>query len=394
MKLKKPIDLKQPVSILKLITSSFSTAYHLWGTVIFLSILVGILDILLIGGVYLTVVLPMLSNPFALFASIKTVAIVVLSVAAIMMLLYYMRLSAVCKLVAAEVRGKMIAVTEAFTSSFLPGVYLLVSILLLQVVYHLLLLGLKMTPSATVYIVGFICLVIGMLPFIFLLPAISVAEQGPVAAARYSWQLVSKYIGKALLLLLVLILFSVILFVGGVLVFLLISFVAPQLFASLQTFLQHPSSSLGVFAGFSVISLIIASYLVTFFTSLVTILFLNLDTLQGSTQVQEEETLTLAQESALPLQDLTEPMDIKQASVSTEQDEHTIGQLDQVYNAQDHLSKEPTPEEDRMPTILFDDTMNQQLEESERRMLQQQENANKPKEDEGPQSIKISDKPL
>ena len=87
---------------------------------------------------------------------------------------------------------------------------------------------------------------------------------------------------------------------------------------------------------------------------------------------------------------------IKQASIRTDADADpdTARHLDQVYSAQEHLPQSLEQEEDRMPTILFDEEMAKQLAENEERMRLSKEQAAKRKEDDQQQSIKISDKPL
>ena len=85
-----------------------------------------------------------------------------------------------------------------------------------------------------------------------------------------------------------------------------------------------------------------------------------------------------------PASDVMPDISVKQASVRTDADPDTARHLDQVYRAQEHLGPRPGAEEDRMPTILFDEDMARQLAESEEKMRQSKEAADKRKDDEEP----------
>ena len=127
------------------------------------------------------------------------------------------------------------------------------------------------------------------------------------------------------------------------------------------------------------------AFLFLVIASITTILFLNLDYCHR--QVNSREMDMSLTGAALPI-DLAADVQVKQASVQAHADDAMAHHLDQVYRAQDYLANAIQQEEDRMPTLLFDEEMAKQLADHEAKLKQEKESSKNT--DEEPPSIKIS----
>jgi len=87
-----------------------------------------------------------------------------------------------------------------------------------------------------------------------------------------------------------------------------------------------------------------------------------------------------------------EDLTVEKAEVKTEGHADNLqDHLEQVYTPEDHQDLVQYGDEDRMPTILFDDTLAKQLEEHRKMMMPENEDSSKKDSDnEGPTSIKMS----
>ena len=142
------------------------------------------------------------------------------------------------------------------------------------------------------------------------------------------------------------------------------------------------------------VGIVFGLYVLLSIEAIFTALFLNLDYCHRPTKNRESDVPLAALEAEkVETSKETAEVGLVQTSVHTHTDEDTFRHLEQVYDAQEHLHLGKAEEEDRMPTILFDDEMAKQLTKTEENMRQQQQKTNNPT-DNGPESIKISDKPL
>ena len=169
------------------------------------------------------------------------------------------------------------------------------------------------------------------------------------------------------------------------------AFASPHGLTALQTLaplwlLQQPK--LYIILG-SIILVLLYLYFCLFVQAVWTGLFLNLDYADRPVQSRE-----LNSQEGFVSQTVMPDVSIKQTSVQTSTDEAMTSHMEQVYNAQDHLAQALQEEEDRMPTILFDEDMAKELAENEEKMRRHQEEAAQKKDLDEEKSIKISDKTL
>ena len=145
-----------------------------------------------------------------------------------------------------------------------------------------------------------------------------------------------------------------------------------------------------------VVSAILYAFFILFMQAATTVLFLNLDYSHRAVQTRETDTprVMIHQATVAPTQVETN-LGVTHASIKIQENnpEHTTQHLEQVYDPTPHLQQAvPQEDEDRMPTLLFDDELAKQLAAHE-----QETHAttnNKPDQDQEPPSIKISGKPL
>ncbi len=302
--------------------------------------------------------------------------------------------AAVIQILAAKIEKKgYYSAWEALTDSVRPAFYFVLNSILLSAAYFLLLFPTILMQSTPAIVAwgGILCL--ASLPFMFSLQAITLREEGPISAFRYSWELVVPHYLRCVFTLIGLAMFSMLVFLG---LSCIIKTVAPDLFFIIQ---MNPAlvPSLGIKA-IVILILFYAIMLYVFLTVAAawTTLFLRFDADSRSVASRELEMAAQAAPqtpTATATANIAE-VTVKQSSVRTDTDSHTAKQLDQVYSAQEHLARALEQEEDRMPTILFDEDMAKQLAETEEKMRQQKEQSAQRKEEDDQKSIKISDKPL
>ena len=309
---------------------------------------------------------------------------------------------ALLQLIAARIEDRKIGVFHSIKISLLPSVYFLLSSILLAIGFIIIFVAAALSHSAIVVFFTYVVLFFVCLPFWFVQQAIALREQGPINALIYSWKLGIANYGRLLLMLLMACgcVFIIVLAVACVIKALLSgTFISRDMlqFQIMMWMAQTPK--LYIFFGLLIFALLYGYALLTFI-SFTTALFLNLDYNTngfGSDDTAEMLDISEIEQEAVPVVPVpvnTPKIEVTHASVSTFHEEVEPSHLEQVYQAQDHVAQTLEQEEDRMPTILFDEDMARQLQENERKMQEKQTNTNKNSQDEGPASIKMSDKPL
>lgn len=380
---------KGPLSVYSLIFGSLKTANDAFGAVLAVFIFVGVL-LALVWAVFFGALwvfggnmmwLQLIIGPLQGFAG------VVITMAIIQM-------------VGAKMEKSGLQVVDSVLTSIIPAFYFIVSSVLLAIPVVMVLLATMFLHSQLITGIVMVGLLFVLLPFIFVQSILALREEGPISALQYSWRLGTAHYGRVLLT--VITVWALIL-IGVLACSCLLKAWLPHLFSRPELFITNPQMAqmqlmqwfmsmpklyliLGVF-----VFMIMYGYFLLVLTSIITGLFLNLDYCHRA--VDSREFGMARAIPAIPPMAITPEIEVKQASVQTHVDEQISQHLDQVYSAKDHTSQIQHLEEDRMPTILFDDDLARQLAENERKMQEQKERAAKRDEDEKNQSqgsVKIS----
>ena len=388
---RKTMDIKNaPISFFSLIFHSLKVANQAFGSILSLFIIFVVLIALVIGAVVGSL---FLWGPRYLF-------ILYIPASIFLGFLNFVFMTAIIQILAAKIERRGFSAWEGLTGSIVPSFYFILSSIILGIPVYLLLFAAMLTHSTIVYVLCIVALFFVTLPFTFTLHAAALRDEGPISALRYSWELGSRNYLRILLTVLGLILLMLLFFLA---LGCAIKAFWPELLVQLPFYLAMPvllfQSKITFFVAL-ILFYLICLYFFSVIQCIWTGLFLNLDYMSRSSLNRELEN---AMANAPVVPEPIQPSDavmpdvmIKQASIRTDADADpdTARHLDQVYSAQEHLPQSLEQEEDRMPTILFDEEMAKQLAENEERMRLSKEQAAKRKEDDQQQSIKISDKPL
>ena len=284
---------------------------------------------------------------------------------------------------------------NCLTSCVLPAVYFVASSFLLAIPALLIMGAAFLSHSSLIVALCYIVLSFLMLPFIFVQHAIALRGETPVSALWYSWKLATHHYVRILLYL-----FGI----GAVIFILLLSClcVAKAFHAE---WLGNPMMLQMHLLALPKLYLLLGSFIffvvyvfgLLTFQAIITLLFLNLDYCHRQVKTREHDTPLV--QAAIGITDpveLLSEVKVKHASIETSVNENTISHLEKVYSAQEHLSQAvQQQEEDRMPTLLFDEEMIKKLAETERDLKEKQEKEKNAGEDpENPPSIKISNNSL
>lgn len=375
------------LSFTQLIIGALKTANQAFGSVlalyIFVGCLMGLLVAITVGVFFIFSIHPVVWFPFYIVACLLA-AVIGITVSL-----------AVVQLLAAAIEKNGIGIVDSFTSSIVPSVYLIVSSLIFSIPAGLLMAGVYFTHSAIAMILMALALNILAIPFIFVPQALALRGEGPISAILYSWDLFRRHYIKIIATL-----FS--LWVLGGLIVLAIfcalkAFATPQLLMLLMDPNMLPALIMSkqvsypiVIAG-GLVCAFLQLYAVLTIQALITLLFLNLDYCHRP--VSDIEDIEAVSEEIISTE-LLPNVSIKQASVKTQTDENTDHHLEQVYTEEEHLAKAVNAVEDRMPTLYFDKTITQRLDETERQILERQSKQNLKPTDEDNSPIKMSDNTL
>ena len=317
--------------------------------------------------------------------------------------------TACVRIIAAQAEKTRETISDCFFNSLVPTFYLIVFQLIVNVVA-----GVAGFVSAFIPIIGPLLMLFPFVYFTIRLMmfgplSIILREQGPIAAFAYSWQLTSGrfwYVFGASLLACGL----YVLVIGAVLYGIVVGI--PLYFADSFSLANLSAGWILVFSLIALFFLFMVVSLYTFFV----LLFLHVDfeNVNGSMPDEPYQPLpyqsfpnqpdplyvtpsnTMPQREAAPSPVVFQEVphvDVIQASVKSEADNDELHRhLDQVYTPRQEADVEYA-EEDRMPTILFDDEMAKQLEERQNMLHQQTakyKQNTKEDEDHGTSSIKMS----
>ena len=351
------MNIREPQSVLMLLVESFKLVNRSIGTLL----LLGFISLLLSIGVGALVFVHVPVFMVKILSGLVSVFMTVVSF----------------QVVAALAENQPVSITEKMSSSVLPSVYTVILNLFLGIagVLSALLVGViagGMRSTAVMVILG----AIGLFLFFRLCFAplmIALREENPISALMSSWQLTGDHFGKVIACWLVSVLLPIA-FIGACGYGLYVGI--PLYFADSFN-LASPSLVwilvfLLLFVVFVFISISVWVYWI--------LVFLNLTygddpsaepvAILPKTQVVGEETQPLNE-----VQEEGEISRIFKMSVQSHEGEGAIEQhLEQVYQPKPEDVVEYT-EEDRMPTILFDDEMAKQMEENRNRWEEEKKKA-------------------
>ena len=302
------------------------------------------------------------------------------------------------RIIAAKAEKNNETVSEALTSSIVPTIYCLCYYFLFNLAVGAAGFVLMFIPilGPIIFTLGVIYLILRLL---FAQIAIVLRNQGPISAFSYSWELTS---GNMLHILGAL-------FVGVVLPGLFVALVIGGFIVVIPLYFSNSFSLVNLSMPWMIVLAVMGgTFLFIFLNMLVffVLLFLNLDygynrdtfTPAPQETLNEQPTQVFGPENnVLPpgvgptvqVDDLPQ-VEVLQSSVHSETDSAELHQhLEQVYQPKPEDIVQYT-EEDRMPTILFDDEMAKQLEQQHRQW--EEKKARKPhnKDDGEISSIKMS----
>lgn len=304
------------------------------------------------------------------------------------------------RLLAAKAEKSGESISNSFSAAIFPSVYMLVFSIIAGVA--LAGLGIVAAFSRSLWVMGALAVIVfffGIARLIFAPLAIALREQGPVAAITYSWDLTGKNYPAVIGMLLISSLLPP-LVMGGIGYALYVNI--PLHFADSFNLaaLTPPWYVLGALLGLFFIFLWFSM------TAFIVLVFLNRDygdnrdsfvplpearLANQPTQVFGADNNVLPANLGMPVRpEEVQGLSIVKASVKTSTDSDSVQEhLDQVYQQkkEDLIQYE---EEDRMPTILFDDDMARQIEENRQMWTVKKKEEEKPDEDNDGQTIKMS----
>lgn len=304
------------------------------------------------------------------------------------------------RLLAAKAEKSGESISNSFSAAIFPSVYMLVFSIIAGVA--LAGLGIVAAFSRSLWVMGALAVIVfffGIARLIFAPLAIALREQGPVAAITYSWDLTGKNYPAVIGMLLISSLLPP-LVMGGIGYALYVNI--PLHFADSFNLaaLTPPWYVLGALLGLFFIFLWFSM------TAFIVLVFLNRDygdnrdsfvplpearLANQPTQVFGADNNVLPANLGMPVRpEEVQGLSIVKASVKTSTDSDSAQEhLDQVYQQkkEDLIQYE---EEDRMPTILFDDDMARQIEENRQMWTVKKKEEEKPNEDNDGQTIKMS----
>ena len=310
----------------------------------------------------------------------------------------------VINLIAARANKEGTSLPQCFSRALLPAFYFLLSSILIWLASLITLFVFKLTNSALLSGLGVLASFFFItLPCAFTAQALALRGENPISAIKYSVDLVfNRYFTTAIMLLSIYILPAV-----AVLVCALALVIGIPLFGAESFDITH--LTVGWYGVFLLVGVVWVFMLYCAFTAK-TLLFLNLDYGYNRASFELEDAAILEQESVstvlpvsagmpvqAPTQDIIAPnaqVGMLKATVSSD-DKHmqnaTLQHLDQVY-APDNAKVQQYmhQEEDRMPTILFDDDMAAEMAKNQEILEKQKEHSAHKQQDNGPDNIKLS----
>ncbi len=340
------MDIREPHSSIALFFASFQLVNRAFGTLLAFAVTAAI-GYVLLGALALT---PVPQFVIALFGAFYAVFLSVVFF----------------KLLAAKAEEDNLSLPDAASSSLLPTIYMIILWLLLGLValcFGFVQKVIGEDPSLPVRIVMGVVFFLFYLSIFFAPLLVAVREQNPVAAVVYGWQLMRRHVFYVVFTILLMGL-APSLVMGSILYGLYVAI--PLYFADSFNLAQLSAPWIGVGIGLILIALFMQVAMAAYYV----LVFLNLDYRDNrlATPVLPQAQITpqpgeVLPPGAGPAVQQYQDVQITKASVKSSASEDLLDQhLDQVYQpkAEDIVQY---AEEDRMPTILFDDDMAKQIEQ-------------------------------
>lgn len=322
-------------------------------------------------------------------------------------IVYMVRCIFPCTLVnmlAARANKEGTSLPQCFSRALVPAFYLLLASILIWVATMITSWVFRLTNSVLLTGVGVVVSFFFItLPCTFTAQVLTLRGENPISAIKYSVDLVfSRYFSTVIMLLSIYLFpFLMVIVCGLALV------VGIPLFGADSFDITH--LTVGWYGVFFLVAAVWGFMLYCAFTAK-TLLFLNLDYGINRASFELEDAAILEQESVstvlpvnagmpvqTPTQDIITPqaqVGMLKATVSSE-DAHMQAasqqHLDQVYSPSNLKVQEyMQQEEDRMPTILFDDDMAAEMAKNQEILEKQKEQSAQKQQNNGPDNIKLS----
>lgn len=354
------MEIREPHSLAKLFLESFSVTNRAFGRIVvylFLSVV----------GIILQQLLMLVGFPPLFILILNAVYSAFLSV-----LLF--------KILAAQAEMETVALADLMFASALPAVYMC----LLGVMYSIVVGGISLIAGLVgallpkLFLLGM--LAVGLLVALFLLVrlcfapfAIALREQGPVQAITYSWNLTNGHFFYVLFAILFSTVFPLLCLAGAVY----------GLYVGIPLYFADSFNILHLSAGWWIafaLLLVLFGFIWLSMVSFVMLVFLNLDYTEGEAaasqvlqtpQTHENGTVLSAGAAVVSKNASTPNVQVLKASVKTYASDDSLDQhLNEIYQPLPQENIRQT-EEDRMPTLVFDEEMAAQM-AKEREMWEQE----------------------
>ncbi len=393
------MGIREQQTVFQLWLQTFGIANRSFGT--FLKAML-LLFVPLLLGIGMAIAIPMFTRATQMMAGIKVALVIFLLV---LVLICILAPVLIARLYGAFIEERPESFLQSIFSSFLPTIFVIILACIQAVAVGVLLFFIISAHSFILFGIGLLFFLFLFIRTFYAFLAIALRDKGPISALVQSWEM-TRGIGGFLRVLGMLVLMS------------LFNFFPQLLFSLLYKAipLYVPQLNIG---GLPIVLLVViaiaAVFICLFFyaCSLIypVLVFINteansqLESTWGvipqakahkkrastthaspddeNVKFDGEETIRL---NAEQLQELT----IESTAVVTGNEATKLHeQLQQVYQP-NQVHKVTPGDEDRMPTILFDDDLSQQLEKDRKILDNSTEKDNKGSDDNGPQSVKLS----
>lgn len=389
---------KKPFNLFTLWVESFKLANNTFGALVLLVFLLVVFIAFALTTIVIVstkLVLPgAMTTPF--LAGISTFTLIMIA----SYIAYFIFPCTLINMVSARANKVGTALPECFWKALIPSFYLLLASLVIGIPTAIIQWLIRSAGFSNMGLILMAVLVFGIyVPSAFTAPAIALRGENPVSAIRYSMDLVfRRYFRTAILLVSVWLapFVGLALAVGGLVVGI------PLFFASS---FDITNLTLGWYIVFLAAALVYIFSLYFAFTAN-TLLFLNLDHGFNRDGFEISDAVKLAGKSSSTALPITAGMPVARPKDDILNPNEQVGMLTTVspekneMNVDDHLNQVYSPdnvkvqqymhqEEDRMPTILFDDEMAKEMAKNQE-MFASKKNQTDTPEDNGPENIKLS----
>lgn len=389
---------KKPFNLFTLWTESFKLANKTFGALVLLIFLLVVFIAAALTAIVIVatkMVLPgAMTGPF--LAGISTATLMLIA----SYIVYFIFPCTLINMISARANKVGTALPECFWKALVPSFYLLLASIVIGIPTLIVNWVVQSAGSSNLSLLVSAALVFGLyIPAAFTAPAITLRGENPVSAIRYSMDLVfRRYFRSAILL------FSIWLspFIG-------FAVVAGALIVGIPLFFANSFDITNLTVGWYIVFLagaLVYAFSLYFAFTANTLLFLNLDHGLNRDGFEISDATKLAGMSSSTALPATAGMPVERPSNDILSPNEQVGMLTTVspetneMNVDEHLNQVYSPdnikvqkymhqEEDRMPTILFDDDMAKDIAKNQEMMSAKKNKKNQP-EDNGPENIKLS----